>query len=107
MSRAGGWIGVALLIAAPAGAQNYAACAKIDDPLAYNACLARQGPPAHATRAIAPTDAENGAAGRRGWTGGAHARSGLQIAHGRHSRMVLELSIGGSAGGARKERETR
>ncbi|MGA2044608.1 MAG: hypothetical protein ABSG83_14705 [Roseiarcus sp.] len=103
MRRAARWIGVALLIAAPAGAQNYPACAKIEDPLAYNACLARQGPPAHATRAIAPNDAD----GARAWTGGAHTRPGVRIAHGRHGRMVLELSVGGASGGARKQRETR
>jgi len=106
MSRAGRWIGVALVMAAPAGAQNYAACAKIDEPLAYNACLARQGPPAHATRAIAPTDADSGLAGARSWTG-AHAGSGFRTAHGRHGRMVLELSIGGASGGVRKQRATR
>jgi hypothetical protein len=31
----------------------------------------------------------------------------VRIAHGRHGRMVLELSVGGASGGARKQRETR
>ena len=34
------------LFAAPVAAQD--ACGKFDDPLAYNACLARQGPTARA-----------------------------------------------------------
>jgi hypothetical protein len=73
------------LIGSGARAQGPAACAKFDDPLAYNACLARGGPPAHATRAITP--AQDAAPG-------AHARSAMRVAHGRRGRMVLELSVG-------------
>ncbi len=36
---------IAILVGAPAAAED---CAKIEDPLAYNACLARQGPAARA-----------------------------------------------------------
>ena len=39
----------ALFIAEPAFAQDNPACVKFQEPLAYNACLARQGPPARAT----------------------------------------------------------
>jgi hypothetical protein len=35
-----------VLAASPAAAQDNPACAKFADPLAYNACLARQGPAA-------------------------------------------------------------
>jgi hypothetical protein len=37
-----------LLVASPAAAEDNPACAKFADPLAYNACLARQGPMARA-----------------------------------------------------------
>jgi hypothetical protein len=36
---------LALLIASPAFAED---CGRFDDPMAYNACLARQGPAARA-----------------------------------------------------------
>jgi hypothetical protein len=36
----------------PARAQDNPACARFEEPLAYNACLARQGPTARATRGI-------------------------------------------------------
>ncbi len=42
---------VILLSAAPAFPQDNPACAKFQEPLAYNACLARQGPPARMVRA--------------------------------------------------------
>ena len=44
MTRA---LALALLLATPAAAQD---CARFDDPLAYNACLAKQGPAARAAR---------------------------------------------------------
>jgi hypothetical protein len=37
-----------LLVFSPAAAEDNPACAKFEDPLAYNACLARQGPIARA-----------------------------------------------------------
>ena len=43
------------LIAAPAAAKDDP-CAKYDAPLEYNACLAKHGPPAGVTRAIAPDE---------------------------------------------------
>ena len=46
----------ALLIGAPARAKDDASCAQFEEPLAYNACLARHGPRAGATRAIAAPD---------------------------------------------------
>jgi hypothetical protein len=52
----------ALLIGAPAGAKDDP-CAKYEAPLEYNACLARHGPPAGATRAIAAPDEDFGAPG--------------------------------------------
>jgi hypothetical protein len=43
---------VLALCGAPARADDNAACAKFESPLAYNACLAKLGPPASATRGI-------------------------------------------------------
>ena len=40
----------ALLLAGPARGEG-GACAKYEDPLAYNACLAQQGPQAHGAKA--------------------------------------------------------
>src|ERR1700722_5337328 len=37
---------------APAWAEDNPACAKFENPLEYNACLARLGPPAGATLAV-------------------------------------------------------
>ena len=37
---------------APAGAEDNPACAKFENPLEYNACLARLGPRAGATLAV-------------------------------------------------------
>jgi len=101
-------VGAASLTEAPR-AEDYAACAKIENPLAYNACLARQGPPVHGTRAIAPpADADRPYAARTS-TGAAHQRPGsmTQVSHGRHGRMVLEFSIGGGSDAAQKRKETR
>jgi hypothetical protein len=67
------------LIAAPAGAKDDP-CAKYEAPLEYNACLARHGPPAGATRAIAPDD-DFGAPR-------ADARKGRE-------RMRMEFDVGG------------
>ena len=41
-------LALALLLASPAWAQD---CGRFEDPLAYNACLAKQGPTARAARA--------------------------------------------------------
>jgi hypothetical protein len=83
--RIGVMVVAAALIGSGARGQDSAACAKFEDPLAYNACLARGGPPAHATRAITPAEE---------LSSGAHARSAMTVAHGRRGRMVLELSVG-------------
>jgi hypothetical protein len=47
-----------VLAFSPAAAEDNPACAKFEDPLAYNACLARQGPVARAAhvRAAPPHD---------------------------------------------------
>jgi hypothetical protein len=98
--------GGVLLAAAPTGAEDYAACAKIENPLAYNACLAKQGPPAHATvgEAIPPdADAPKGAGG---WTGPGRAQSSLHFARGRHGRMIVEFTVGGAPAAAVKHKTT-
>ena len=50
----------ALLIGAPARAKDNGSCAQFEEPLAYNACLAKLGPKAYAA---APTHERYG--GRR------------------------------------------
>ena len=101
-------LGLAASAPQPGRADDYPACAKIENPLAYNQCLANQGPPAHGTRAIAPppdADAPKGAwrapaaAGRTGST--------LQVSRTRSGRMVMEFSIGGGSGGSHKRKETQ
>jgi hypothetical protein len=79
----------AALLGASAGARaaDNPACAKFNEPLAYNACLAQFGPPARevqsdeiggAVRAPAPTRATPRKAwpARRGW---AHSRAHAQF----------------------------
>ena len=101
-----GLVVFAPLSATPASADDYAACAKFDNPLAYNECLAAHGPAAHETRASAPPpEGEDGP--RAGWA--AHGRGGqaMQASRGRNGRMVLEFSIGAASPGAHKSRKTQ
>jgi len=70
----------ALLIGAPARAADNGSCAKYQEPLAYNACLARHGPHAGATRAIAAPDDDLGAPRP-------YARKGRE-------RMRMEFDVG-------------
>jgi hypothetical protein len=69
----------ALLAAAPAAAEN---CAQYADPLAYNACLARQGPSA---RAVHMTAAPAAGVPRRA--------GGRVVASGRRGRSEMVFSI--------------
>ncbi len=64
-------------VAAPAAAQRPDPCARFEEPLAYNACLAEHGPRVPATRAEAP---------------GGEASAPLR--HGPRGRQRLEFSIG-------------
>lgn len=48
----------AVLVGAPARATDNPACAKYEEPLAYNACLARFGPPAPGIRGAPATEGE-------------------------------------------------
>jgi hypothetical protein len=93
---------VAMLAVSQPRAEDYAACAKIENPLAYNACLARQGPPARATRATAPPADADAPYAARNSARPTRERSAAAISRGRHGRMVLELTIGGGSDGARK-----
>jgi hypothetical protein len=84
-------IGV-LLVGAPARAQDNPACAKYEEPLAYNACLARLGPHAPGTRAVAAPDDDAdgpGAGGRR------RAHGGFEISRERRGRERMEFYVGG------------
>ncbi len=88
----------AVLVGAPARAEDNPACAKYQEPLAYNACLARLGPPAHATRAIPAPEEESGpayAGGRRRFHGG------FEMSRERHERPHLEFDVGGKRGAER------
>jgi hypothetical protein len=80
----------ALLAGAPARADN-AACAQIQEPLAYNACLARFGPRAPEVRAIAPPGGED-------FTGteDAEPKPGRRdpAASRAHGRMRVEFDVG-------------
>ena len=98
--------GFAALAATPARADDYAACAKFDNPLAYNQCLAAQGPVAHGTRASAPPpEGEDGPRGA--WAAHGHGGQSMQAARGRNGRMVLEFSIGAASAGAHRPRKTQ
>jgi len=103
-------LGFAILTPQPGRADDYPACAKIENPLAYNQCLANHGPPAHGTRTIAPppdADAPKGA-----WQAPARGRTGstgstMQISRARNGRMVVEFSMGGGSAGSHKRKETQ
>jgi hypothetical protein len=102
--------GLALSSGMAARADDYPECAKIDNPLAYNQCLANHGPAAHATRGIAPPPA--GADGPKGgWRASAptqgRTESTMQMSRTHGGRMVLEFNVGGPSAGARKHKETR
>jgi hypothetical protein len=88
----------AALCGAPASAEDYPACAKIENPLAYNQCLATQGPPAHGTRAIAPPEGAD-QPWRASQGTGVHGRVGssLQFSRSRKGRMIAEFTVGPSA----------
>jgi hypothetical protein len=58
--RAAPFVFAALVFAAPAAAQRPDPCARFEEPLAYNACLAEHGPRAGATRPAAATDEAGG-----------------------------------------------
>lgn len=84
-------IGV-LCVGQRARAEDNPACAKFEEPLAYNACLARFGPHAPGTRAVAAPDDDSdepGADGRR------RAHGGLEISRERHGRARAEFDVGG------------
>ena len=78
-------IGVMLFVA-PALAQDNPSCAKFQEPLAYNACLARLGPPAHGARAMPEPEGPRGAAE-------SHMRDGLVIGHEKRGRMRAEFDV--------------
>jgi hypothetical protein len=100
-----GFAALAALCGAPASAEDYPACAKIVNPLAYNQCLATQGPPAHATRAIAtPEGADRPWAASQGAGARGRVGSSIQFSRGRNGKMIAEFSIGPAATPARSHR---
>ena len=49
----------AAMVGGQASAEDYPECARFDNPLAYNQCLAMHGPAAHGTKGIAaPADGQ-------------------------------------------------
>jgi hypothetical protein len=77
----------------PADAVDNPACAKFENPLEYNACLARQGPRAGATLAVPePAGAPPAARGRPAPRGVRPIRSyaGARRSHG---RIRMEFTI--------------
>jgi hypothetical protein len=94
------------LSGATARAEDYPACAKFDNPLAYNQCLAQQGPVAHGTRPMAtPPGGEDSP--RRAGTAGGRGGASMQVSRSHSGRMVLELSVGATPAGARGPRKTQ
>jgi hypothetical protein len=85
-------IGVGVVLAgAPAYGQDDPACAQYDEPLAYNACLAKSGPHAPATKGVAAPPDDAGAPraypSRRNY--------GRWTPPGRRGRMRVEFDVGG------------
>jgi hypothetical protein len=69
----------------PAFAADNPACAKYQEPLAYNACLARQGPAAHIARELPAARAQMGEA--RGF----HGRADFRRARGGRSHAIFSV----------------
>jgi hypothetical protein len=64
MARAAPFAVAALVFAAPAAAQRQDPCARLEEPIAYNACLAEHGPRAAASRPASPNEETSGAVRR-------------------------------------------
>jgi hypothetical protein len=77
MARAAPFAFAALVFATPAAAQRPDPCARLEAPLAYNACLAEHGPRAAATRPASPNEEASGAVRRAS-----------------HGRQRLEFNLG-------------
>jgi hypothetical protein len=106
-----GLAGLIALLAAPAGAEDYPECAKIDNPFAYNQCLAKHGPPVHATKAIAPPEGGDGPQSESQFSaggGGTRVRTTIQFSRARNGKMIAEFTIGAAPAppGARKHNKT-
>jgi len=89
---------------------DYPECAKIDNPFAYNQCLAKHGPPAHATRPTAPPVGEaapRGASQFSAGGGGTRVRTTIQFSRGRSGRMVAEFTIGAAPAPAGSHKRTK
>ena len=84
---------LALAGAAPAGrarAEDVPACANIEEPLAYNACLAVHGPKANASHASA---APNSGPIERARPAQSERRAPLATATRRHGRSRMEFFV--------------
>ncbi|MBV8661744.1 MAG: hypothetical protein JO107_01450, partial [Hyphomicrobiales bacterium] len=63
------------------------ACAKFEEPLAYNACLAKLGPPAHGVRAIPEPEGDGKA------ESGGRSRSDAASSRSRRGRARMEFNV--------------
>jgi hypothetical protein len=77
IARAAPFAFAALVLAAPAAAQRPDPCARFEEPLTYNACLAEHGPRAAATRPASPNEEASG-----------------PVRRSRRGRQRLEFSVG-------------
>jgi hypothetical protein len=78
----------ALIVGAPARAGGVASCANIEEPLAYNACLARFGPHAPTMHGATAPDGEEDPPP-------AGERKGGEFSQGGHGRPRAEFDVGG------------
>jgi hypothetical protein len=69
-----------------ARAQDNPACAKFEEPLAYNDCLSKLGPQAHAVQGAPEPAAERG--------GGGRVRGKLTAIAGKHGRVHMTFDVG-------------
>lgn len=88
-----------ILAAAPAAAEDYPECAKIQEALAYNACLARHGPAGRATVAVPDPGGGAGVSGVHGsrvFVGGPRGRvhSTFNVVGRRGGRMSAVFDVG-------------
>ena len=79
--------------AAPAPAEDNPACAKFENPLEYNACLARLGPKAGATLAVPEPAGAAPAARAAPATRGVHSMHAFAAAPRTKGRVRMEFTV--------------
>lgn len=79
-------LAIVAAFAHPARAQDNPACAKFEEPLAYNDCLSKLGPQAHAVQGAREPVAERG--------GGRRVRGNFTAIAGKHGRVHMTFDVG-------------